>query len=467
MWLRSRDVGRATPAQSLESLIAFLQTPAGLEALRRAQRENLRYKVERYSALAAEADEEVTRERDLVRLKRPALKQVSGVEGDEHNWDIFEKIGQAYLDAKDRASAFDNVRQRAERRLFLVDEAAERQRDGLVTALRALSTFASQAHIVSTVVDIVSGFLKNPRLIRSKFLNFIMVGAAGTGKTTLAGIIARAFARAGMFVDERVVDAGRGEFVGEYEGQTVARTRSFLVSNLDRGVVFVDEAYALTPWSDGKPEGYGSEAVSAMVEFMTRYKGLYCLLAAGYEREMTRYFLPTNPGLPRRFPYRFVLHDLTPEELLQVFQRALLIEQGIEVPAGYVEVLDSECYFSDDAWGYLRRLVAVCTAGSTAYEPEQYDRATRQTYRMVHTFVPRFPLLHRLFENQAGSMTNLAEEAVVVLMRAVPYASRDFARRQPRAVMREIVVRRILNSALSDAPACLAELKCAEEEALP
>ena len=89
------------------------------------------------------------------------------------------------------------------------------------------------------------------------------------------------------------------------------------MANLDRGVVFIDEAYALTQWSDGKPEGYGSEAVSAMVEFMTRYKGLYCLLAAGYEREMTRYFLPTNPGLPRRFPYRFVLHDLTPDELRQ------------------------------------------------------------------------------------------------------------------------------------------------------
>ena len=345
-------------------------------------------------------------------------------------------------------------------------------RDGLVAALRNLANFSSQAHIVATVGDIVGAFVKNPRLIRTKFLNFMMVGAAG--KSTLAAAIAQAFARVGMFVDDKVTDAGRAEFVGEYEGQTVARTRAFLVANLDRGVVFVDEAYAITPWSDGKPEGYGSEAATAMVEFMTKYKGLYCIFTAGYEREMTRYFLPTNPGLTRRFPYRFVLADLAPDDLLTVFQRTLLTEQGLAVPAGKGTPLDSEAYFSEDAWAYLRELVRLATRGAVTYDEEEYDRATHRTYRRVRRFAPDWPHLHTLFENQAGSMTNLAEEAITVLMRTVSYKeavavhqrtkgiARATIREQPRATMRAIVVQRIQNSALSGADAFLDELESLE-----
>ena len=195
-----------------------------------------------------------------------------------------------------------------------------------------LSRFAAQPHIVASVVDIVGVFLKNPRFLQTKFMNFVMVGAAGTGKTTLAAAIAAVFARAGMFVDDKVVDAGRAEFVGEYEGQTVARTRAFLVSNLDRGVVFIDEAYAITPWQDGKPEGYGSEAATAMVEFMTRYPGLYCIIVAGYEKEMTRYFLTSNEGMSRRFPNKFVLRDMSADDLLTVFKRALLKARACRCP---------------------------------------------------------------------------------------------------------------------------------------
>ena len=99
---------------------------------------------------------------------------------------------------------------------------------------------------------------------------FGFLGPNGAGKTTLAGVIARCFATAGMFVDDRVVTAGRAEFVAEYEGQTVARTRNFLISNLDGGVIFIDEAYGITQWNEGKPEGYGTEAVTAMVAEMQR-----------------------------------------------------------------------------------------------------------------------------------------------------------------------------------------------------
>ena len=195
----------------------------------------------------------------------------------------------------------------------------------------------------------------------------------------------RRIRQAGIFVGDQLIEAGRAELVGQYEGQTVARTRNFLVSNLDRGVILIDEAYAITPWQNGKPEGYGSEAATAMVEFMSRYAGLYCIIVAGYETQMVRYFLPTNEGLSRRFPNKYVLNDMSVTELIEVFKRALLRSQGLRVPDGGNVRLESSDYFDADAWRYLHNLIEICTSGTTECT-EEYDAATRKTYYNVPSF---------------------------------------------------------------------------------
>ena len=320
------------------------------------------------------------------------------------------------------------------------------------------------------MVDIVASFLKDPRLVRTKFLNFMLVGGSGTGKTTLAGAIASCLARSGIFVEDKVIHAGRAELVAEYEGQTVARTRHFLISHLDRGIVFVDEAYSVTKWNDGKPEGYGAEAVTAMIEFMSQYKGLYCLIVAGYEKEMSRYFLPTNPGLPRRFPYRFALQNLDAPQMVRVFKCTLLTEQGR--PVSQDGPLESDAYFADEAWAYLTQLVAACTSGSYRLAAEEFDRATRCTHYNVRTFVPFYPYMHQLFENQAGSMTNLAEECITVLMSKAPLSLSTrpllraassqpppFPLHNPKGVMQQVIRKRVANSALTSMPLFLQELE--------
>lgn len=463
----------------LRALLSFLATAQGARVLRAAYRDTLVHKHEQYSSLVEEAERDVQKERDLIELKMPDLKRTSRVEGDQDNWMIFDSISKKYIEAKDRAAVFDAIRNRASARLRMVDSLPEH--DTLTAALSAslqeLLHFRSQSHVVGTVVDIIGSFLKNPKLIRTKFLNFMIAGAAGTGKTTLAGVIAKCFATAGMFVDDRVVTAGRAEFVAEYEGQTVARTRNFLISNLDGGVIFIDEAYGITQWNEGKPEGYGTEAVTAMVEFMSKYKGLYCIIASGYEKEMQRYFLATNPGLTRRFPYRFVLRNLSPINLTHVFQRTLLTEQGLSVPppreGEYANTpLTSYAYFHPTAWRYLTMLIAYCMSGHTEVIPEEYDRATRQSYTNVYNFTPTYPHMYQLFMNQAGSMTNLAEECVTVLMTIVPFGD---ATRRPRAevafpkdqgvhVMKQVIRRRIMNSTLSTAPHFLQELMLIERQ---
>ena len=221
----------------LKTIITLLDTAQGERLVRGAHRETLVYKQEHYTKLLEEAERDVTKERDLISLKMPDLKRTSRVEGDEDNWLIFESVSRKYIEAKDKAAIFDSIRARARAKLEALDAMTEQNAlsSSLAEALKQLLNFRSQSHIVGTVVDIIGSFLKNPNLVRNKFLNFMMVGEAGTGKTTLAGIIAKCLASAGMFVDDRVVTAGRAEFVAEYEGQTVAKTRHFLTSNLDSG----------------------------------------------------------------------------------------------------------------------------------------------------------------------------------------------------------------------------------------
>lgn len=454
--------------RELRDLVEFLQTPRGVQMYKAAYRQNMTHKIERYAHLHSKANEDVTKEIQVINIQIPELKRIAQVEGDQDNWLIFESLSEHYREAKGRAAAFQAIQRSAELRLqgsmaleeVCRDDMVLTLRDDLVSALQALSNFSSQGHIVAKTVDIVSSFIKNPKLFHTKLMNFMLVGGAGTGKTTIASVIGDVFARAGIFVGDQLIEAGRAELVGQYEGQTVARTRNFLVSNLDRGVILIDEAYAITPWQNGKPEGYGSEAATAMVEFMSRYAGLYCIIVAGYETQMVRYFLPTNEGLSRRFPNKYVLNDMSVTELIEVFKRALLRSQGLRVPDGGNVRLESSDYFDADAWRYLHNLIEICTSGTTECT-EEYDAATRKTYYNVPSFKPHFEFLYTVFQNQAGSMTNLADEAITVLMGMTPYApvpvpkmqkrshDRSLIQRQSVGVMRRIVVQTIMKSSFS------------------
>jgi DNA replication protein DnaC len=468
--------GTDTPPD-LRELVDVLRTPAGLKMFKIAYRSNMQYKVSTYGALHREAEIRAAKEEQVLAIKTPQLKEVAGASGDQDNWSIFDSIGVQYREAKDRASRFEALRIRAEASLggsMGLDEVRPTDhirtlRDELVAAITELANFTSQPHVVRRTVEIVASFLKDPSLFREKMMNFMLMGGAGTGKTTLAQAMSRVFAKAGIFVGDQTVEAGRGELVGQYEGQTVARTTAFLIENLDNGVVFIDEAYAITPWSDGKPEGYGSEAATAMVEFMTRYKGLYCIIVAGYETQMVRYFLATNEGLSRRFPNKYVLNNSTPDELIVVFLRQLLKQQALPVPSG--NYIASAEYFSAEAVSYLRDLVRICTAGKVEYR-EEYDPGTRRTYRNVRSFKPDWDMLYAIFENQAGAMTNIAEEALSVLMANVSFqdviasqkknlavAVRLLPPRQPKETMRLIVERSIARVGLSDTDLFLAQLR--------
>ena len=147
-------------------------------------------------------------------------------------------------------------------------------------------------------------------------LNLVFSGPPGTGKTTVARIVARIYQALGALPRGHIVEVGRENLVGQYVGQTAPKVVK-RVEEAMGGVLFIDEAYTLTLTKNG-PYDFGSEAVAALLTQMENKRGTFALIAAGYKDEMQQ-FLESNPGLKSRMDHIIEFEDYKPQELLEIF----------------------------------------------------------------------------------------------------------------------------------------------------
>jgi SpoVK/Ycf46/Vps4 family AAA+-type ATPase len=147
-------------------------------------------------------------------------------------------------------------------------------------------------------------------------LHLVFTGPPGTGKTTVARIVARLYAAAGALPGANFTEASRSDLVAGYVGQTAIKTRE-VIDRTKPGVLFVDEAYALTPSSG---VDFGHEAIATLVKAMEDYRNDFAVIVAGYEDEMSE-FIGSNPGLRSRFKTYIDFPDYSPAELTEIFER--------------------------------------------------------------------------------------------------------------------------------------------------
>ena len=144
-------------------------------------------------------------------------------------------------------------------------------------------------------------------------MHMIFTGNPGTGKTTIARLVARYLKAIGALKGGQLIEVGRGDLVGRYTGHTAPLTNSVIQSALG-GVLFIDEAYSLYR---GEQDSFGLEAIDTLVKGMEDHRDELVVILAGYTREMET-FLTANSGLASRFPNKIEFPDYTADELLDI-----------------------------------------------------------------------------------------------------------------------------------------------------
>lgn len=176
---------------------------------------------------------------------------------------------------------------------------------------------------VKTEIDTLTNFIKIQKKREEKGLkksnisyHCVFTGNPGTGKTTVARIVAEIYKNLGVVSKGHLVETDRSGLVAEYVGQTAVKTNKIIDSALD-GVLFIDEAYSLI--SDSQCD-YGKEAIATLLKRMEDDRDRLIVILAGYSAEMKQ-FIDSNPGLQSRFNRYIEFPDYSAEELYCIFEK--------------------------------------------------------------------------------------------------------------------------------------------------
>ncbi len=188
--------------------------------------------------------------------------------------------------------------------------------------LNNLNKLTGLQQVKAEVAQLVN-FLRVQKLRKDKglsipeqSLHMVFTGNPGTGKTTIARLIAQIYKSMGLLSKGQFVETDRAGLVGGYLGQTAIKTQEVVESALG-GVLFIDEAYSLTDSTHGH-DMYGQEAVATLLKLMEDHRDDLIVIVAGYT-ELMQKFIRSNPGLQSRFNKFLHFDDYAPAELTEIF----------------------------------------------------------------------------------------------------------------------------------------------------
>ena len=298
-------------------------TREDLAALAAQQLNALAQKIRARLGLTLSAGADV---RDYVAAQCTAQKGAAGLaECCDH---IFRALSEYCLRTDKTLSGTAALSARPEGLLFRLNDGADQPLFDLLPAAYTGALDAIRAEInelvgLAPVKEYVFGLADNLQVQQrraaaglktaSLSMHMIFTGNPGTGKTTIARLVAKYLKAIGALKGGQLVEVTRADLVGRYTGHTAPLTNSVIESALG-GVLFIDEAYSLYR---GEQDSFGLEAIDTLVKGMEDHRDELVVILAGYTKEMET-FLTANSGLASRFPNKIEFPDYTAEELLQI-----------------------------------------------------------------------------------------------------------------------------------------------------
>ncbi len=202
-------------------------------------------------------------------------------------------------------------------------------------------------------------------------MHLVFTGNPGTGKTTVARILAKIYKNIGVLSKGQLVEVDRSGLVAGYVGQTALKTQDVIRSALG-GVLFIDEAYALSQ----KDDNFGQEAIDTILKAMEDHRDDFIVIVAGYTKPMEK-FINSNPGLKSRFNKYIEFPDYSIEELEKIFYmncdkydykvaddakgaiKAMILTRKLNNPINFANARDVRNMFEDIITNQARRVVKM------------------------------------------------------------------------------------------------------------
>ena len=209
-----------------------------------------------------------------------------------------------------------------------------------LATLHHLIGLESVKNEIDELVKLVRFYREIGKDVRQSFsLHAVFTGNPGTGKTTVARILAQIYKALGILERGNLVECDRQALVGGFVGQTAIKTAE-LIDKAQGGVLFIDEAYAL---SEGGENDFGKEAIETLLKRMEDNRGNFIVIVAGYTENMRR-FLESNPGLRSRFDRELHFEDYAAEQLFHIAIKMLM---GNNITPNEAASAHLQMYFSD------------------------------------------------------------------------------------------------------------------------
>lgn len=185
----------------------------------------------------------------------------------------------------------------------------------ILEELYELNNMIGMNKLKNQIIDQILFFIQG--IDEKIMLHTVLEGPPGTGKTTVSYILAKIYAKLGIFKKVKFNVIKRSDLISEYLGGTTIKTNETL-ERCKNGVILIDEAYSLGS-QPGQDDMYAKECIDAINQYLTENVDKIICIIAGYKKELNDCFFSMNPGLKRRFPWTFNIENYTADELTEIY----------------------------------------------------------------------------------------------------------------------------------------------------